>query len=260
MTIHLLIIDPQNSFCDPKGELYVSHAEQDMARLVRFIHDQGDSLGRITVTLDSHNRMHIAHPVWWRDHTGNEPKPFTVISADDLRDGRYTTADPKNHDWSLRYLEKTVPHVIWPMHCLAGTWGHQVFEPLNTALSAWADRYTDLEFIFKGSSRYTEHFSAIRPSLEVPDDPSTRTNRMLVKTLGQADRILVAGEAASHCVAETVKDLIADDPDLVKKIILLKNCMSPVAGFEDLAKHFFTSMTNLGVTITDTINAGVIDI
>lgn len=255
MNTHLLIIDPQNSFCDPNGELYVTNADQDMRRLARFIRDHQDSFSRITVTLDSHNRMHIAHPVWWKDQNGNHPAHFTVITADDLRHGRYTTADPRDHDWSLRYLEKTVPHVIWPMHCLAGTWGHQVFEPLNTSLSDWADKHTDLEFIFKGSSRFTEHFSAIRPSVEVPDDPSTQTNRMLVKTLGQADRILVAGEASSHCVAETVKDLINDDPALVKKLVLLKDCMSPVAGFEDLADQFFKTMADQGMDIRDTVNA-----
>ena len=69
----LLIIDPQNSFCDPTGELFVDGASRDMERLSDFIEMNGDAFERIVVTLDSHNRMHIAHPVWWVDKEGNHP-------------------------------------------------------------------------------------------------------------------------------------------------------------------------------------------
>ncbi|MBU1169676.1 MAG: isochorismatase family protein [Proteobacteria bacterium] len=251
MKTHLLIIDPQNSFCDPQGELYVPRADLDMTRLSRFIDDKGDFIFRVTVTLDSHNRMHIAHPVWWLDEKGHHPRPFTVIQADDLTNGRYRTVDPQDQAWSLTYLEKTAPHVIWPMHCLAGTWGHKVYAPLSRSLDAWTEKHTDLEFIFKGSSRYTEHFSAIKPSVPVPDDPMTQPNRMLVKTLAKADRILVAGEASSHCVSETVRDLIREAPGLAHKIILLRDCMSSVGGFESLAENFFKDMADQNVQITE---------
>jgi nicotinamidase-related amidase len=253
MKSHLLVIDPQNSFCSPEGELYVPGADRDMNRLAAFIRDNDDVINWITVTLDSHNRMNISHPVWWIDEQGRHPEPFTVISADDLRSGRYRTADPRDHAWSIRYLEKTVPHVIWPMHCLTGTWGHRVFKPLNLALLAWADKHTYLDYVFKGSSRFSEHFSAIRASVPVPDDPTTDTNRMLVRTLGQADRIIVAGEASSHCVAHTVRDMVDADPDLAAKIVLLKDCMSPVAGFESLAEDFFHTMSTIGVCICDSM-------
>jgi nicotinamidase/pyrazinamidase len=252
MKNHLLIVDPQNSFCDPKGELYVSNAEHDMSRLAEFIKENGDFLDRITVTLDSHNRMNIAHPVWWLDREGKHPEPFTVISAEDLREGRYTTVRPEDYNWSLSYLEKTVPHVVWPLHCLTGTWGHEVFGPLNQALQNWAETHVNLDFTFKGTSRYTEHFSVIRPSVEVPDDPATRTNLMLIKTLNQADRVFVAGEASSHCVADTVRDLVEAEPALVSKIVLMTDTMSPVTGFEDRAKDFFESMASQGLTLSDT--------
>ncbi|GAB6094941.1 hypothetical protein JCM14469_11930 [Desulfatiferula olefinivorans] len=252
MKSHLLVIDPQNSFCSPEGELYVPRADGDMNRLADFIRTNEDAVTWITVTLDSHNRMNISHPVWWIDDQGRHPEPFTVIGVEDLKSGRYRTADPRDHAWSMRYLEKTVPHVIWPMHCLTGTWGHRVFKPLNLALTAWADKHIYLDYVFKGSSRFSEHFSAIRASVPVPDDPTTDTNRMLVRTLGQADRILVAGEASSHCVAQTVRDMVDVDPDLAGKIVLLKDCMSPVKGFESLSDDFFSVMETIGVRISDT--------
>ena len=93
--VHLLIIDPQNDFCDiPVAEqpadpfnatrklaptLPVSGADQDMKRLAAFIDRAGDKLFDIHVTLDSHNPIDIAHPTWWTNDKGQAPAPFTVI-------------------------------------------------------------------------------------------------------------------------------------------------------------------------------------
>ena len=80
--VHLLVIDPQNDFCDiPVAEqpadtsaagskklapaLPVTGADQDMKRLAAFIDRAGDKLFDIHVTLDSHNPIDIAHPTWW---------------------------------------------------------------------------------------------------------------------------------------------------------------------------------------------------
>lgn len=67
---HLLIIDPQNDFCDlpearrPAGvapALPVPGADADLRRLAALIRATGDHLDEITVTLDSHQRLDIAH-------------------------------------------------------------------------------------------------------------------------------------------------------------------------------------------------------
>ena len=78
--VHLLIIDPQNDFCDlPLAEqstdpltigdkrvpaLPVTGADQDMKRLAAFIDRVGNKLSGIHVTLDSHYPIDIAHPTW----------------------------------------------------------------------------------------------------------------------------------------------------------------------------------------------------
>jgi nicotinamidase-related amidase len=58
-------------------------------------------------------------------------------------------------------------------------------------------------------------------------------NRALVDTLLRADALVVAGQAASHCVKSTVEDLLAEirarDPALARKVYLLVDCMSAVA-------------------------------
>ena len=53
--VHLIIIDPQNDFCDqPGAALAVPGAVKDMERLAAFITKQGKRLSAIHCTLDSH--------------------------------------------------------------------------------------------------------------------------------------------------------------------------------------------------------------
>ena len=79
MNIQLLVIDPQKDFCDPTGALYVKGAEKDMERLAAMVDKNGDKIDDIRVTLDSHQKIHIAHPICWQDAKGNHPAPFTII-------------------------------------------------------------------------------------------------------------------------------------------------------------------------------------
>src|SRR4051812_41626255 len=84
MNIQLLVIDPQVDFCDPKGALYVGGADKDMQRLTAMLDKHGDKIDDIRVTLDSHQQLHIAHPIFWVDGSGNHPSPFTLISLNDV--------------------------------------------------------------------------------------------------------------------------------------------------------------------------------
>ena len=86
--IQLLVIDPQIDFCDPAGALFVPGADADMARLAAMVDRLGSRLADVHVTLDSHRRVDISHPLWFRDGDGTHPAPFTAIGAADLRSGR----------------------------------------------------------------------------------------------------------------------------------------------------------------------------
>ena len=59
---HLVCIDPQNDFCHKNGSLSVSGADDDMNQLAAMIRRAGDKIGKISVTLDSHHIIDIAHP------------------------------------------------------------------------------------------------------------------------------------------------------------------------------------------------------
>lgn len=63
MKIELLIIDPQNDFCNPNGSLYVPGAERDMQNLSNMVRRLKGKLADIHVTLDSHRRVDISHPL-----------------------------------------------------------------------------------------------------------------------------------------------------------------------------------------------------
>lgn len=235
LKIHLLIIDPQVDFSDPKGSLYVPGAEKDMGRIATMIRRLKGRLDDIHVTLDSHRRVDIAHPLWWKDSAGRHPAPFTIITADDVRQGRWATHLPSYRTRSLAYLEALeaggrYPHVIWPEHCLIGTPGHNVHPALMPALHEWEGDFALVDYVTKGSNPWTEHFSGVQAEVPDPADPDTQLNARLIQTLEAADLVLICGEASTHCVANTVQDIAKafSDPKYIKKLVWLEDGCSPV--------------------------------
>jgi nicotinamidase-related amidase len=57
-------------------------------------------------------------------------------------------------------------------------------------------------------------------------------NSKFIERLQQVDKLIITGQAKSHCVAWTVQDLLTDiqsvDHALAKKVYLLEDCSSPV--------------------------------
>lgn len=257
--LHLLVIDPQNDFVDPNGALSVPGARDDMDRLARLVGRLKHRLSDIHVTLDSHRKVDISHPIWWRDSAGKPPAPFTRITAADLAAGRWVPTQPAAWERSRRYLAALdatgrYPHVIWPEHCLIGDAGHNVWPGLAAAIHEWEDRFALADFVTKGSNPWTEHFSAVQAEVPDPEDPSTQLNLRLVQTLEQADTVLLAGEALSHCLANTVRDIVqAFGADAaVSKLVLLTDASSNVPGFEPLGRQFVDDLVRLGMRTATT--------
>ena len=265
----LLVIDPQNDFCDlpvgrstdaphdlattPRPALPVPGADADMRRLAALIDRIGPGLAGIEVSLDSHHPMDIAHPGWWLDASGRAPEPFTVIGADDVAVGRWRTRDPAVAQRSLDYVRRLQEQgryalVVWPEHCLIGHWGHNLHAAVAESLDRWSRaRGKTVDFVFKGINPFTEHYSALRAEVPDPADPATLANAGLLERLAAADRVLVAGEALSHCVASTVRDLAdALGPAWLSRVVLLDDASSPVAGFEALGQSFVADIRSRG--------------
>lgn len=269
--LHLLLIDPQNDFCDVPADylmtdpvsrqivtpaLPVAGAHADMLRIAELIERAGAGLSDISITLDSHHRYDIAHPPFWMDVSGKAIAPFTVISAQDVRDGLYLPRHPQSLARTLAYLDSLETNgryqlTVWPVHCEIGSWGHNVHADVRAAYGRWEEAGSSAAMkLIKGSNPWTEHYSAVMAEVPDPQDPATQLNRSFIDSLAGADQIYIAGEAGSHCVKATTEHIVEHfDPAQLSKLVLLSDCISPVAGFEAQYASFLHDMQQRGVQI-----------
>lgn len=259
MRLEFLIIDPQNDFSDtPEAALPVPGASADAERLAGLLDRLGDRIAAIHVALDTHQAVAISHPIFWRDRQGQPPPPFTQIRADEVEGGAWRAHRPQDQARALDYVRALrangrYPLTVWPPHCLVGAWGHGVIPVVAEALRRWEERaFARVDYVLKGQNPWTEHYSALRADVPDPADPASQLNTGLIQRLERADRIVVAGQALSHCVANTVRDL-ADQwrPEQVGKLTMIEDASSPVPGFEPMAADFLAAMGQRGMkTVT----------
>lgn len=259
MNVQLIVIDPQKDFCATDGALSVPGAVRDIDRLSLMVKRLGGKLDKIHVTLDSHRKVDISHPIWWKDSKGQHPAPFTIITASDVADGVWTTTKPGMLKRSLQYLKdlearQRYPHCIWPEHCKIGSEGHSIMTDFFDALSEWEDDFRLVNYVTKGSNPWTEHFSGVMAEVPDPQDPTTQLNTQLIQTLEEADITLWSGQARSHCLANTVRDVAANfsGTDFIGRMHLLTDACSDVPTFEKLGEDFVRDMTARGMKLTTT--------
>jgi nicotinamidase-related amidase len=154
--LHLLLIDPQNDFCDVPAEylmtdpvsqkvvapaLPVAGAHADMLRIAELIERAGAGLSDISITLDSHHRYDIAHPSFWMDADGKRSHRSLSFPGR-MSDGRYLPRQPHSLVRTLAYLESLEANgryqlMVWPVHCEIGSWGHNVHADVRAACASW---------------------------------------------------------------------------------------------------------------------------
>lgn len=260
MKIELLIIDPQNDFCDPNnGSLYVNGADKDMKRLSDMIVRLSTKISDIHITLDSHHPRDISHSLFWTNSEGKNPDPFTMITIEDLENGVWKPICQPLFNRVYQYLKELKKSnryslIIWPEHCLIGEPGSNIYPEISKAVRFWIlEKFRIGDYVTKGSNVMTEHYSAVKAEVPDPIDPTTQLNFPLIETLQKADEILISGEALSHCLKFTVED-IADNfgEENIKKLVLLEDATSSVTGFEQNGKDFIDNMTKRGMKISTT--------
>jgi nicotinamidase-related amidase len=244
---NLLVIDPQNDFLDvPGAALPVPGANSDMQRLADWLDQHTDAVESVTVTLDSHASVGVERTTFWADAKDEGVAPFTLITADDVRSGKYLPRFAALRDEVQRYLEALEAGgqrqlVVWPVHCVLGTWGHNIHTGLSDAIARWEFSSGKIAGkVLKGQNPLTEQYSAFRAEVPRSDDARTLLNRALIDALAaQTAPLLIAGEALSHCVAASVQDLMEQLPgSRLQSLVLLTDCMSPVTGFEAMGAAF----------------------
>jgi nicotinamidase-related amidase len=251
----LLLIDVQNTFCLPEFELFVAGrsgrgAVEDNQRLCEFIYRNLGRITRIAATMDTHLAGQIFHPVFLVDEHGQHPEPYTLVSAEDVRQGRWKVNPElaaslgRSQEAADRYLQYYTDQLsqigkydltIWPYHAMLGGIGHALVSAVEEAIFFHTvARVSQADFIQKGMQPWTEAYSAIGP--EILEDPSgtrlAEKNRQIINWLQNLDALAIAGQAKSHCVAWTVADLLKqiqeEAPKLASRVYLLEDCTSPV--------------------------------
>ena len=233
--IALIICNPQNDFL-PDGKLPIPTAINDGNRISEMIMEHIGEISDIYVSLDSRHRSHISNPLSWVDGetSSKHPEAYTVISRQDVENGKWKSRVgilQETFETYVHDLEDTDrnPLLIWPEHCLVGTFGHAVMPTVNEALQEWAEKnLCTIEYIIKATSCLTEMYSCLSAEVPTDADPSTCLDLGMIDRLQSADKVIVCGQSLSHTVNMTVNDLVNNWDVPNSNICLLLDCCSPV--------------------------------
>lgn len=262
LRVILLLVDTQVDFVHTDGALSVPGAVNDTRRTIDFIltNTLNQRLTAIAASLDTHIPIQIFSPSWWEDFKGNEPPPFTAITAADV-DSR--TWRPRfERKWSHEYVHKLEtqarkPLMIWPYHTLEGTVGRSLTPALYEAIAYHTiARLSQPTFLVKGTIAKTEHYSILEPEIKVPDHPLGGLNTAFLDMLATYHLIYIAGQAKSHCVLETAESVMryfASQPEVIARIRFMMDCMSSVShpdiDFEAIAAARFAEFARQGASL-----------
>ncbi|MBK8259705.1 MAG: nicotinamidase [Polyangiaceae bacterium] len=254
--VHLLLIDVQKDFCFPQGSLYVGGrsgrgAMDDNRRIADFIYKNLGAISQITTTMDTHFAYQIFFPAFWVDREGEPLKAHREITTAQI-DGGEVKPNPAVAKWlcggNYGWLCKQVRHYtaelekagkytlyLWPPHCLLGGSGHALAGVIHEArlFHAFA-RGAQSHVEVKGGHPLTENYSVMQPEVLTRHDGKAlaQKNTSFLRTLLTADAVLIAGQAASHCVKSSIDDILTEivstDKALAKKVYVLTDCMSAV--------------------------------
>ncbi|TAK11873.1 MAG: isochorismatase [Anaerolineae bacterium] len=253
--VALFLVDVQNTFCIPDFELFVGGhsgrgAVEDNQRLCGFIYQNLAGISQITMTLDTHQAYQIFFASFLIGKDGSHPTPYTLVTRNDIREGRWRFnpdiaatlgLTPEQGQKHLEYYVAELSNsgrydlTVWPYHGMLGGIGHALVSAVEEAVFFHSiARTSPPDHIIKGFHPLTEHYSTLGP--EVARDTEGRLfaprDRKLIALVQHYDAVIITGQAKSHCVAFTIRDLLSElntiDPGLAKKIFLLEDCTSPV--------------------------------
>ncbi len=292
----LLAIDVQNTFCLPDFELFVGGrsgmgAVDDTRRLCEFIYRNLDVITEIIPTLDTHIAAQIFHPIFWIDEAGEHPVPMTLIPFEAVQQGKWrvnpavakslsvqssqsdqSTQAETIEAFALHYAKQLsengkYPLTIWPYHSMLGGVGHALVPAFEEACFFHnMVRRSQTRFEIKGDNPLTENYSILSPEV-LTDDANqaiAQKNNRLIQHLLSFDAVVVAGQAKSHCVAWTIRDLLSEiqaiDPALAQKVYLLNDCTSPVVvpgvvDFTESAEEMYHQFAQAGMNIVQSVDA-----
>jgi nicotinamidase/pyrazinamidase len=259
--IAVILVDYQHDFVEPSGTLYVPGSREDIARFLTWFYVNAHRITSIYASLDTHLPFQIFYGSWWGSgKTGEHPQPYTVITADDVDNERWVPLIQP--DWSRNYVHLLQQRakkdlMIWPYHTMEGTLGHMLAAPISEAI-AWhsAARNAQPTYSEKGRTIRTEFYGIFEAEIPDPDDPESSFDTSLLEAVMRHDKVYVAGEAKSHCVLETGRQLLgrlAARPAMLERLHILKDCISsvqhPTIDFDALSEAELAAWQRQGVRL-----------
>ncbi|PAK37784.1 hypothetical protein [Peribacillus simplex] len=253
--VALIGIDFQNDFLE-EGNLAVANSYQDVRNFAKFIYKNVDAIDDIFMSLDIHQPKQIFHPAWWVNDKGQYPEPFTVITYQDVLEGKWAPIFQEQESLEyLRGLEATEKKslIIWSYHCLQGTFGAAIETQLSNLLFAYSlYKEKDVHYVTKGFNPISEMYGIIKPEYSKTD----LTDKNLLSQLQNYKTIVIGGEAKSHCVLETIKQIVEEFEMINHKdylIYVLEDCTSSITGFEEITDDEYKKLASKYPIILTTI-------
>ena len=268
-------IDCQVGFCQPTASLFVPGAVADTQRTIEWLYRNVDRITGLHFSMDTHRVYQVFHPAWWIDENGRHPEPFTPITHEDVVRGRWRpVSHPRESLEYTKQLEERGKYIltVWPYHTLLGGTSHALVPALmEAAIFHSVLRRSQTHFETKGTHALTENYSVLSPEVtELRQRVVGSFNAPFFRLLMDYDRIYVFGQAKSHCVLSTLKDIqehiSTTDPSLADKIYILEDATSPVPAppidplpaaldFPAIADAAFDAFKRAGMHIVTTTDA-----
>jgi len=251
----LLCIDIQQDFMEG-GALGVPGSIGDTERTIRFIYENIESITDIAVSIDTHVPFQVFHPCWFVDRNGMNPPPFTDILLEDLDNGVwFPVVEPiktRNYVINLTGLGEILK--IWPYHCLQGTSGCALENQFANMLYFHSVvRKSVPRRLVKGQNPLTEMYGIIKPEY----DPDNTINIGFLNFLAKYDKIIIVGQAKSHCDKRTIQQILehfSGQTDVIRKIWIFEDCMSSIPGTEIETDIAFEEFKKKGVNIVKSVD------
>eukprot|EP01006_Ploeotia_vitrea_P031759 TRINITY_DN64062_c0_g1_i2.p1 TRINITY_DN64062_c0_g1~~TRINITY_DN64062_c0_g1_i2.p1 ORF type:complete len:595 (-),score=55.19 TRINITY_DN64062_c0_g1_i2:1762-3546(-) len=251
----LLLINPQVDFYSG-GSMAAIGSDDTAYKIAALLEAHGEDITQVIVPMDMRQPYHISHPNFWISGYGDSPKPFTVISAEDVQHGVWSPAVTKHFSQALHYvqhLEKDGKYklTIWPEHCMIGTNGSNITPPISAALHSWCVKYQKtVDFVYKNMCPLTEFYSVLQAATVVAGYPETKLNEKMCKSLQLAEKVIICGQPLSHAVNYTTRELVEWWPvEHRHRLVVLADSSAALLGFEVAAQQFLQDVKAKGVTV-----------
>ncbi|KAF2205508.1 Isochorismatase hydrolase [Delitschia confertaspora ATCC 74209] len=173
----LIVVDMQEDFCPPGGALPVPGGRQLVDTINELL--QNDTFIIKIASKDAHPAQHISFA---DTHAPPNNRPYRST---------ITIQNPENPEESFQSM-------LWPKHCVEGTWGAEFVEGLHV------HRFHHI--VKKGTDEKVEMYSAFGSPFRNPPIGDTGLTTIL-RNAGITD-VYVVGLAADYCVNHTALDAV----------------------------------------------------